>query len=205
MPNGPLGSGADDFPVTFRLVFCLGDPTHVSTFQAYLRPAIIDVPAPRGDTVLCPVADTLTVPTVVVDSRLGGGTPVLAIWSDGPVDGAVGTALRADPAWQPLTAATELRGEVFGVFLDPETTDLFGFDSWPEWNTDTAHLLVAIGMLNNMNTIDVFGLTAPTREAPSPIGEPAAAHPADTPTTAPDTDGPPGVVNLSDWRANRHS
>lgn len=130
----------------------------MSGFRAYSRPANLDVPALRGDVLLCPLSDQVVAPVVVVDSRVGGNPPVLVVHTDEPIGGLVEEAASSDPDWVPLLAATALRGDVLGVFLDPDHQDLMPVDSWPKWTASQTPLLVSLGIVSTLPQISIPGL-----------------------------------------------
>lgn len=162
--------------MTVHLVICAGDPAHVSTFAAFARAAELDAPAIRGETLVCPVSDTMATPVVVVESRVGG-TPVIAVHSDEPITGAVVDALRGDPAWRPLLPASGLRGEVVGVFIDETGADLLPVDTWPAWGASRTHELVAVGVMADLRAIHVSGLERVSLTQPPSPPEPPSPPP----------------------------
>ncbi len=219
-----MNAAADTTFMITKLVLCLGSPGHVSDFRAYTRLAHVDFPAPRHEVVLCPISDDMAVPAVVTEMRIGGGRPILVIHSDEPLDGGAVSTLEADSEWEPLQPASALKGDVLGVFLDEELTDLLSVEAWPEWKAKHTHFMISVGLVGNIPVIEVDGLDKPLSTPPAPRKDEDGPDDFFTVLTEMETDSrlhahtawrqtadvaeekPPGeenIVNMSAWRINR--
>lgn len=192
---------ADVLFVTLRLVVCFGNPGEVSGFRAYSRPASLDVPTIRGDVLLCPLSDTVVAPVVVADARVGGDPSVLVVHTDEHLGGPVEQVAFMDPDWIPVKPAVALRGDVLGVFLDEDATDLMPVSSWPEWSASQTPLLVSLGIVSALPQITVDGL--PDQQS-LPFGITAAVAPVNIATVS-NTDRDADVVSMHQFRTSRQT
>ena len=131
------------------LVLATGDPSSSTSFAAYSRIVDLAFPVRRGDTLLCDITTDLNVPTVTVDTRVGGDTPVLLVYSDQPLGSDVATALATSHHWTPARLAYGLHGDAIGVFLDGDNDWIF-VEQWPTFSCEQLQTMVEMGLIDDL-------------------------------------------------------
>lgn len=181
----------------------MGEPSSVKDFYAFMAPATVPTPAPRGEVLLCPINDKVAVMATVVESRVGGDCPVLVLYTNDPANDLYVAQLKVSPGWQVATPATTTIGEVMGVFLDVNDNDIIGVPEWPEWNTSEVSSMIACGLIGDITTIEVHGVDFKDVASVPCLYEESEYYEEDDTYFVENTEEEVNVVNLRDWRNYR--
>lgn len=157
-----------------RLVFAVGDMTHLSSSAAFTRLVEADFPVRRDDTVMCPITADTTIPITVVDVQVGGSEPVVVAYSDLDAHSREIASLATDPAWAHCQFACGLYGEPIGVFLNSERTHWVPVDDWPDFSCEQLQAMIEIGLIDNLPT---FTVPEPHRTLETGLAEQAVIVP----------------------------